>query len=546
MSLPPQPVSPPGEQTLARAEAELRALPRGSTRAVGGGVHMRFSNGVRSFVIRPRKGAQQKGFTYRSWQEAQDALQRLIAAAPPAPAPGATPSAAFEMAPGPGDVIGPTLDQLLNMTFRDYRRLVYWPWAKNHLGEVTLRDYRRLLRDDVEPIIGDYTLAQLAASPLIVDHLMQQLAERKTYPKTRTRKGKTEKHPRAGEIAKAACDAAITAASSVAKHAVMKRVWSRNIFQGIARFNVEQTVHGTRNARYRRAKPSEVMHPRTLARVASGLRGTWARVEERRAAYDMIAYGWRPEDVLGTRHRDWRDLDGRPYPQARIRQAVKDLGSVLILGGPKTGTRDPQLFGAVAWQLERVYQAQGCPDLEHLLVTNNRGGLLDWNNSRRDDWYPALDRSGLAAGIDTDSPGAFDPYLLRHIGVSTMSHAQRPEGGTYSIHEVARQFGHSPETLLKVYADIPEDLHGIAGLTMDEIIWAARREIYGPMPIDPDFDDRLYTIKQAAELLRISPGALVQRVARRAIPAHHEGGRTLISEFDLAWLGLIDPASRRR
>jgi len=56
------------------------------------------------------------------------------------------------MAPGPGDVIGPTHEQLRQLTFRDYRAKVYWPWAVVHLDPLTLVDYRRKLANDVEPL----------------------------------------------------------------------------------------------------------------------------------------------------------------------------------------------------------------------------------------------------------------------------------------------------------------------------------------------------------------------------------------------------------
>jgi hypothetical protein len=34
------------------------------------------------------------------------------------------------------------------------------------------------------------------------------------------------------------------------------------------------------------------------------------------------------------------------------------------------------------------------------------------------------------------------------------------------------------------------------------------------------------------------------RVSRRSIPATLEGGRYLISEFDLVWLGFLEPGRR--
>jgi len=57
MSLPRQHVGLPSEETLAKVEAGLRALPRGTTRAVGGGVQMRLTaDGRRSPHVRFRTG----------------------------------------------------------------------------------------------------------------------------------------------------------------------------------------------------------------------------------------------------------------------------------------------------------------------------------------------------------------------------------------------------------------------------------------------------------------------------------------------------------
>lgn len=548
----------PNEEQLAAVEDKLRGLPRGSQRAVGGSVYMRLDGeGRRRFQIRVRTRDGHEGRTFETWEQAN--AGRTPAEAPagaptlPPPTPAAAPPlpANFEFAPGPGDVVGPTIEEIRSMTFSEYRLKVYWPWATHHLDPRTRSDYRRKLRNDVEPIIGGYTLVQLAESLLLVDHFKDELSIRKVAPRTRIRKGKKQRHPKAGQVLKAACDGAITAASSVAEHALAKEVISRNPFQGIARFNRQKTSRGSKNASYRRVKPSEVMHPRVVAQVGAGVRPTrnhWQTTEKTRALFDAVAYGWRPSDLLGTRHHHWRDKDGAKR-YAQIRESLKDIDGVQLLGAPKTGERDLELFGALAWQFERVYQSQGRPPLDHLLVPNAHGGFLNLQNLERDRWYPALVEAGFIDEPDSEAIGAFDLYLLRHIGVTTMSHAQRPRelgGGSYSPHEVAARFGHTVETMLRTYVEIPADMHGIAGMTMDEIIWNARREIYGPMPIDPDFDDRFYTVTQAAELIGVDPKKLGASVGRRSIPATLEGGRYLISEFDLVWLGLLDPAIRRR
>jgi hypothetical protein len=131
-------MKPPSERKLAAIERELRRLPAGSQRAVGGGVYMRLDKDRRRrFQIRTRMSDGQPAATFDSWQEARDHYELLQgrgtngSAAHSRAKP--VPAASFEMAPGPGDVIGPTHEQLRQLTFRDYRAKVYWPWAVVHL-----------------------------------------------------------------------------------------------------------------------------------------------------------------------------------------------------------------------------------------------------------------------------------------------------------------------------------------------------------------------------------------------------------------------------
>jgi hypothetical protein len=88
-------------------------------------------------------------------------------------------------------------------------------------------------------------------------------------------------------------------------------------------------------------------------------------------------------------------------------------------------------------------------------------------------------------------------------------------------------------------------MHGIAGMTIDEIIRTARREAWGPFPGDPDHEEVVYTLKEASALTGISHSALCARAQRGSLPTRREEGLYVISEFDLAWFGLIGPAGRR-
>jgi hypothetical protein len=174
------------------------------------------------------------------------------------------------------------------------------------------------------------------------------------------------------------------------------------------------------------------------------------------------------------------------------------------------------------------------------------GTFLDWGNWRRV-WYRALYLAGISAEPTATAPGAFDPYLCRHIAAVTMTHAQRPAdvGGVYSRYEVARHLGHTVETLDKVYADVPHDLLGIAGLTIDQIIRRGRREEWGPIPGDADYEEILYSTVEASSLTGVSVTALCARMQRGSLPAVKDGGRYIVSDHALVLVGLLEPRHRR-
>jgi hypothetical protein len=521
-------IAVPGEERLAAIERELRELPAGSQRAAGGGIYMRLDrSGRRRFMFRYRdRSLRQPSGTYDSWEQAHAALTRA--------------QDENEVHEEPG-VVGPTIAMLRRYSFARYAQEVWWPNAETELDELTLFDYRQILARDVLPVLGEFTLEQLEQSPLVVDRIKARIREHKRFPQD-------HKH-RPGELPLAACDAILKIASSVCEHARGRGVLSRNPFTGIARFQRRRSPGGTRSGGHRRVQPSEVKHPRVVARVGLGIRGGPAKIEERRLVPELIAYeGLRPSDVLALRHSDWLDDQGQPRTHLKIEAAVKNLGGHLFEGQPKTGKREPYLFASVVEQLQRVYEAQGCPPIDSLVCPDSNGNLLNWGNWRRDAWYPALHRAGIAAGPEADAAGAFDPYLLRHIGVTVMAHAQRHDTdrpATYSLLEVARQFGHGVDTLEKVYADIPDDMHGIAGLTIDEIIRTARRETWGPLPGDPDYEEVLYTLAEAAELTGISHSGLCARVQRGCLPARRRDRLHVVSELELVLAGLLSPARRQ-
>jgi integrase len=310
---------------------------------------------------------------------------------------------------------------------------------------------------------------------------------------------------------------------------------------GVRRFNRRRSAAGSKDApSHRPILPSEVKLPHTAALAGSGMRGDPLSLLRDRLVPELIVTGLRPSDILGMRNRCWRDQHG-PLPRIHIDSAVKNLKGYLLEGEPKTGARDLHLFDAIAEQLEAIYQLAGCPGLDELTFPNARGGLLQWGNWRKNVWYPALHRAGIAQGPNADADGAFYPYILRHVGVTLMGHAQRPEGGTYARDETAAQFGHTAATLDRVYLRIPDDMHGIGGHTMDEILRNARRHVWGPMPGDPDYQETEYDLLQAADLTGINSKALAARIQRGSLPGVKRRGKYYVTRFDLTWHGLLPP-----
>lgn len=511
-------MSAPSKRALDAVERELRKLTRGTQRATGGGIYMRLDGeGRRRFQFRLRDGLGHSGSTYDSWEQAHAERAEALAEIDARKLGGEFGLLGFEHR---------------RKSLAEYSK-DWWQSVVVDLDVLTQHDYKRALTRDVLPLIGHVTLAQFESSPLLVDVFKTKLVAHKTYKVG---------HPRAGELPRASCDHALKVASSICEHARQRTIIKRNPFAGITRFGQQRTpnTNGGRS-NYRRIKPSEIMHPRTVSLVAAGIRGTWQQVEERRGALELLGFGGlRPSEICAARHSWWRDAHG-PKRYMTVSHAIKNVAGHLHEGEPKTGTRDIYLFDALAEQLERIYQAQGFPDLHSRVVPNTVGTVQDWGNWRNSFWYQALHRAGLAASPTASAAGAFDPYLLRHILAGTMTHAVRPgdSGGTYSRYEVAAQLGHSVQTLDRVYADVPRDLHGIGGMTMDEIIRQSRRDVWGPMPGDDDFEETWLTMAEAEGVTGIASKLLTARIYRGTLPGRDRGNKKVVSSFALMWCGFL-------
>jgi integrase len=535
----------PSERKLKEVERELKKLARGAQRSVGGGVYMRLDkSGNRRFQFRTRADARTAGQpagTFDTWSEAYKQLGKVEDRA--------------------GKMIDETTEELRRLTIAQYYDEHFLPYVEDNLDSLTEVDYTGKFERDCRVFWCRYTFEDVDSAPMLGDRFRTHLKDTHTYPEL---EDGGNAHPQAGELfSPSACDGAIKVVSSLFSHAQRRGILRFNPMDSVPRFRKKRRKSATAvsGGSHTKLRPKEMLHPRIVVRAAAGVRGSGAMVEERRGLIEVLGFeGTRPSEALAMRHRHWRNVDGTPKLHLELDEAVKEPWGHIEVGEPKTGVRDPYLWPAVAEQLERIYQAQGCPSLDALVFPNANGDHLSWTNWRGDVWYPALVTAGIAApppdyeppasgekysnrqrGL-AKWPGAFRPYEMRHCVASMMLHARRPDeqgGGTYTVIEVARQLGHDPRTLLAVYAEVMHDIHGISGMTMNEIIHAARREVWGPLPGDHDFEDDELTTVQASLLTGISVSALGVRILRGGLPARKERGKYLISRHELRWRGLI-------
>lgn len=569
----------PSEAQLAKVERELRKAPRGTQRAVGGGIYMRLdSEGRRRFQFRLRQAhgkASQPARTFDGWEAAK--RERDIR------------EHATKIS------VGPSRSDAREMAFAEYANQYYWKDIGRSIDALTRIQYKRVLRDDVLPFWGKFRLEQIEVSIFLMDDYRAWLRKQKTtwtrtvdgkrvrktlhqieaseklsreFAAWRESQGLAERGDRDGafgeqddapalvpsadasrlHFATAAADRAINLTTLVLDHARGRNILNWNPARGARRFHNKRELRGMYSGTHKPVLATDVLHPRDIVRIAAAVsaNGCPARLEERRGLIEVLGFlGLRPNEALALKHCDWRDEQG-PHRFIKVRASLKALGPKVILGQAKTGIRDVYLFPAIAEQLERIYQAQGAPPLDSLVFPNAKGGYVDLNNWRTEIWYPTLKRAGFISEeheAKPKVPGAFHPYRLRHSCATLMPCATRPDevgGGPYQSGEVAQQLGHTVGTFEGVYAGILKDLHGVAGRTMDEIIRGARREVWGPLPGDPDFEDVELTTTEAAALTGLSIKSLNGRIARGSLPARKERGKHLVSRHALRWHGLIN------
>jgi integrase len=509
-------VKPPTERFLRSIERDLRKLPVGTHRAVGGGVYLRLDHdGARRFTYRGARGI--PGGTAPTWEEAYrrraSVIERVGLLA--------------------RDVEALDRYQLRELTIAEYAAAVWWPAWSITVERITAADYRRILLRDLLPLLGTKTMRELDELPVLIDRLQEQLRERKRFPAG---------HKRAGEVPLAACKNVLKVLRAICEDARQRGVLTRNPIRGARLFTRPKRTE-IAEAKVLR---SEVKTPSIVGMIMSGMYGsTPTQLLARRLIPLLILIGLRPEVICGMKWETQRTAAG-PLPRLCCPEAVKLVNGKPEVGAPKTGTCEPLQFPTIARLLDQLYELRGRPDLTALVFPNARGGLLDWNNFRQGVWYRALHRAGIAAAAAPSAAGAFHPYILRHIGVTTMLHVRRDIGdGAYTPVEVAKQFSHTAQTLFRVYADVLDDIQGVAGNTMDEVLTATLRDVWGPMPGDPDYVDEWLTTVEAAERTGLSVSSIGDRLRRGTIRGRRVNGRYQVTRFELDWTGLASPWSQR-
>ncbi|HWG55732.1 MAG TPA: site-specific integrase [Gaiellaceae bacterium] len=490
----------------APSKAELQriaaALAPGEQRAVGGGIYLRKDGRGRArFQLRIRTGGAGKanlGGTFDSWAEADAARRTLL-----------------DLKEGRGIRNAP--QELARISFDEAAER----WWKEHVQvrcqPLTQLYYGEVLGRDVIPFFKGRRIGSITRDDGIAfrDYLRRE--------KTRAlRDGRRVEAP-------SAVDRAL---------AIAKRVLYFIEEQG-GPPNALSTVTGVAGGRRttsggRAVSRAEILTPREVERIRLVIGGPWLEMLSNRAIVSLLAYlGLRPGEVMALRHSHWRTLDG-PRSHVNVTTAVKDVAGYLVEGPPKNGAvRDANLWPTVAEELEEIYEVQGRPPLDTLLFPSRSGGFRRFDNWRDRTWYRALERAGIAAEAVPDTPGAHDPYVLRHSCATLMLYASKPQGGHYTVGQVARQLGHSTRMLVDTYEHVMDDDSEIAGKTVDEAIRQARRSLLGPLPGDLDAAERLLTLDAAAAQVGMSVKALQERVARGSVPSIRENGRRVVRDWDL-------------
>jgi integrase len=510
------------EPTKAELKALADELLPGQRVRVGDGIYMTVDqNGVQRFQWRARmggRGSRHASGTHGSFGEAKQARD--------------------DFTDRKSNGVARRLEKGRKMAIEVYVARHWFLEVCDETEPATQLDYKSVWKRDIEPFWKGVNFED-----------MLERDDFKDYELWLKRRKKHKHGPRKGQPSLTAIERAQDIFFRILQHAVDEGFLPYNPFERANRKRRKtKRKKKAADARNLRAiRRDEVPSVLEIERVRLNMPGrTPLELTERRLLISLIGWmGLRCGEATGLRWSDCRDRRG-PLSYLTVRRALKDVAGYLMLGPTKNKVnRSPVLWKPIVEELDALYQAQGCPPLDQHIFRNRTGGFYRWDNFRDRSFYRALEGAGT---IDTATPsaeGAFDPKDFRHTAATLHFHARKPNGEPYAAPEIAERMGHTVGVLHSTYTGLfREDMHGVAGRSFDEIIRATRREVWGALPGDPDFEDVELTTTEAALLTGLSIKAIGARIYADRLPARYERGRYLISRHALLLHGLLKPEAR--
>lgn len=239
----------------------------------------------------------------------------------------------------------------------------------------------------------------------------------------------------------AAIAKALVVGQSIFAHAVRCGYREQNPFTAVAKPNGK------------RARAVVCLPPAKVEAIRRALLGE-GRLRDA-VIVSVLAYaGLRPQEAQAL---SWRHVRDRTL---LIEQATALSGDLKTTKTERT--RTVRLLGPLATDLNEWRMACGRPSDDTLVFPAHDGkarGKTDWDNWRKRIFQPAA----RAAATNIESP-----YHLRHSFVSLLLHE-----GVNPV-EVARQAGHSLQTMWSTYAHVIEELEGAERVSAEAEIRAAR------------------------------------------------------------------------
>ena len=256
-------------------------------------------------------------------------------------------------------------------------------------------------------------------------------------------------------------------------HASRRGIVDYNPFTSVPR------LHGTGRGRReggRPIEPREARHPRDIERIRLAMRGRGIPAPEPCARQPRRLGGLATEREPLSPSWARRDADG-PLRYLSITGGIKDVAGQLLERPTKTTSRARRpVAGRRRGSSSSSTSYRDAARSTRSSSPTTSAATADWDNFRQRNWYRALHDAGLADAPTPTASGAFDPYGGRHTCATVMFHAVKPgeNGGHYTPKEIARQLGNSPTCCTTCTSTSWTTQHGVAGLTMEEIIRTAR------------------------------------------------------------------------